>query len=148
VNNRLGDIDLEEPTESQAHIVTVCFTFLIAVRRCSSITRAFSRISCSHFDWSVKIGRICEANRGLGRGFIDDGGSATIRVGKGEDMVGIKRASLGCTAAGYMGGCSSRMENGSSMEERAVGIDAGTGGKGGVRRRGEKVVVAMGRVWL
>jgi hypothetical protein len=50
--------------------------------------RAFSHISCSRFDCSVKMGRICEANRGLGRGFIDEGGSATVCKGEGETRVG------------------------------------------------------------
>ena len=35
-------------------------------------------------DWSVKMGHICEANRGLGRGFIDDGGSAQCVKRKGK----------------------------------------------------------------
>ena len=46
------------------------------------------------------MGRICEANRGLGRRFIDEGGSATIRVGKGEMMLGT---SLGLANSRFIG---------------------------------------------
>ena len=53
------------------------------------------------------MGRICEANRGLGRGFIDEGGSATIRVGNGKATVDVENDSLGCPTDGDTGGCSS-----------------------------------------
>ena len=74
------------------------------------------------------MGHICEANRGLGRGFIDEGGSATIRVGKGEAMVDINDL-LGCPTDGDTGGCGSGMKTGRLMGEQAVGIDNGIGSK-------------------
>ena len=48
-------------------------------RRCPSIARTPSRISYSHDAWVVKIGHIYVANRGSGRGFMDEEGLAEER---------------------------------------------------------------------
>ena len=57
-------------------MVTLCSTFLIASKRAASASRHFSCRFYSTAICSVNIGRICEAKRRLGSGFIDDGGSA------------------------------------------------------------------------
>jgi hypothetical protein len=96
------------------------------------------------------MGRICKANQGLGGGFIDEGGSAMIRVGKGETMPGASltdgrfvdesgsaacREVLGASSVltgGGGGGCSS---GGWLTDDPAVRIDTGDGGE--LQRGGE-----------
>ena len=79
------------------------------------------------------MGRICEANRGLGRGFIDDGGSATVRKGDGGKMVAFKGSSVGWTSVAVDDvicgvGSSSGMDISWLIGVLAVRLDTCTGG--------------------
>lgn len=60
-------------------------------------------------------GPISEANQGLGKGFMDECGSARIRAGKREEMGRIEGASVGCMTGGdggCTGGCSFNIKTG------------------------------------
>ena len=56
VNNGQCYINLENLPRARHVQQHLCFTVLIAARRCSSGMRAIFRNSCSRFEWSAKMG--------------------------------------------------------------------------------------------